>query len=128
MIINGFWYTYIHLPHYSRQRYFFHVFFSFFSLLKLGCVKIVNYFSHDLSIGRRRKSFKCRILMEVQTVSRVARAIIYENAPRATHRRKRWNGSDRWAMSQWSVKRQIRLLSQVNLNTLLLLIKGWTLF
>jgi hypothetical protein len=90
---------------------------SLFFTSKLGCVKIVNYFSHDLSIGRRRKSFKCRILMEVQIVSRVAHAIIYENAPRATHRRKRWNGSDQWAMSRWSVKRQIRLLSQVNLNT-----------
>lgn len=98
---------------------FFHLFLFliFFLLLKLGCVKIVNfnYFSHDLSIGRR-KSFKCRILMEVQIVSRVAHAIIYENAPRATHRRKRWNGSDRWAMSLWSVKRQIRLLSQVSLE------------
>lgn len=123
MIINGFWYTYIISPHYTRGI-FFHLFLFLFSYLKLGCVKIVNfnYFSHDLSIGRR-KSFKCRILMEVQIVSRVAHAIIYENAPRATHRRKRSNGSDRWAMSLWSVKRQIRLLSQVSLERTFFVLK-----
>lgn len=64
--------------------------FFLFSLLfyvwKLGCVKIVNYYSHDPSIGR--KSFNRRILMVVQTVSRVVHAIISENALRVILQRK----------------------------------------
>lgn len=97
------------------------IFFLFSSRWKLGCVKIVNYYSHDPSIGRRRKSFNRRILMAVQIVSRVAHAIISENAQRAIPRRKHWSGSDRWVMFRWPVKRQIRLLSQVNLHSFLIL-------
>lgn len=114
MIINGFWYTYIH------RITLMNFFSSFFFSLELGCVKIVNYYSHDPSIGRR-KSFNHRILMVVQIVSRVIHAIISENAQRAIPRRKHWSGSDRWVMFRWPVKRQIRLLSQVNLHSFLIL-------
>lgn len=96
-------------------------FLLFSSLWKLGCVKIVNYYSHDPSIGRHRKSFNHRILMVVQIVSRVVHAIISENAQRAIPQRKLWSGSDRWVMFRWPVKRQIRLLSQVNLHSFLIL-------